>query len=765
MKKIFSNFDKLQTYSTTFNKGGIYTYFLITQNHYNKGVFGMKGIKKLYGLLIKIKGSGKKGKKYYRSNKEQAEWFENSEERISKKIGRGIKIKTQLLIGGIVPIMFVILVGFLSYYEASKGFEKNAEDTTERNLEMSMSYLDFGFSLASSDMFELLLSDELNQYISGQLDYDFKEKKDVYTKLKHSLVVKANSNSFIETITIVPKSNSDIIASSDFTGPGFYEEWSTSKEAELLFKEGFKTRWIGSHKQLDQKSKRYASPYAVTLIGVTNNKCAAVFLDISKEKMQEVLQKMCVDQGSISMYITNDGNIVAVNGKGLEQREIYVDLLGQDFIRSTLESNDTINNQYVDFRGSTYYYAYEKIQSTGSLLATLVKKDTILEKSNAIKKTSIITILIATVIACMIASYTLKNITTSMKRITNSLKKTSEGDLTVELLMSSENEFGVISKGIMHTLHNTRKLIGDVDMVVNRVSTESEEITLITNSVTEYACNINDVIKEIDMGVAQQAEDTQSCLSRMEDLSKQIEIISTEAEKINQSSKVSFASVIQGMEVVQQLRQHAGETTQSTNEVKNNVMELEQSLNQIEKFVQIINGLAEETNLLSLNASIEAARAGEAGRGFSVVAESIRRLADGSLHEANTIREIIKSLKRQAKDTIRTASTAEQVVQSQTEVVGITAVVFNKIKNEVDAMNSNIEDIVNSIEKVNVERIAMMNMVESISTVSEETAACTSTVKQTVEDEVKLMKDLRDLIAQQNESMNQLQKSVHVFKI
>lgn len=685
--------------------------------------------------------------------------------KIDGKFRKGLKLKTELLIGVLIPIVFVILVGTLSYLEASSGFKKNAEDTARRNLEMSMSYLDFGFSLASSNMFELLLSTELNQYASGQLDNEYKEKKDIYTKLKQSLVVKAESNSFIETITIVPKSTGNIIASSDLSGEGFYEEWAISEEAVKVLQDGYRMRWIGSHPILDQKNERYSNPYAITLVGVTNNKCAAVFLDISKTTMIELLQKMCMGQGSISMYLSPDRNIVAVDSEGQEQEEGYEELLEQEFIRFALKSSDATGNQYVNYRGSTYYFAYNRLENNGSILATLVKKDTIFKNSNDIKTTSMITILIATAIACFIAFYILSNITNNMKRITNPLMKTAEGDLTVEISVSGQNEFGVIAKGIMHTLHHTRKLIGDVEVVVNTVATESEEITRITKSVSESGSNINLVINDIDIGVAQQAEDTQSCLLCMDDLSKLIEMIGIEAGKISDSSMVSSVSVKQGIEVAQQLKNHAEDTTKATSSVRQNVVELDQSLTHIEKFIQIINEIAEETNLLSLNASIEAARAGDSGRGFRVVAESIGKLADGSLDAANMIRNTVESIKMQAKDMIHSAAVAENAVQSQTKVVAITTEMFDKIKTEVDAMNSNIADIVESIKKANTERIAMVEMIESISTVSEETAACTSTVKQTVEEQVELMKEMQELIEKQNERMNELRESIHVFKL
>ena len=153
------------------------------------------------------------------------------------------------------------------------------------------------------------------------------------------------------------------------------------------------------------------------------------------------------------------------------------------------------------------------------------------------------------------------------------------------------------------------------------------------------------------------------------------------------------------------------------------VEEFKDQSNNIGIAINTINGIAAQTNLLSLNASIEAARAGEAGRGFAVVAEEIRKLAEQSAISAKEIQEIVFDLHEKVADTVNTVRQAESIVNTQEDALKRTITVFNDIDEYVNRLVNNLNSIIEGMKGIDTAKDDTLKAIESISAVSESAAA------------------------------------------
>ena len=185
----------------------------------------------------------------------------------------------------------------------------------------------------------------------------------------------------------------------------------------------------------------------------------------------------------------------------------------------------------------------------------------------------------------------------------------------------------------------------------------------------------------------------------------------------------------------------------------------------IEKFVGVINDIASQTSLLSLNASIEAARAGEAGRGFAVVAEEIRKLADGSMSAAGEIQRVVLGIKEQTEGTVASTVKAQSVIEEQANIVAKTKEAFDNMNDSVEALLEKLKDVAMNVTDMNNSREVTLNAIESISAVSEETAASSSVVNDTVLSQKNSAQTLEAAAKDLEQRTEELKEALSFFKI
>ncbi len=266
-------------------------------------------------------------------------------------------------------------------------------------------------------------------------------------------------------------------------------------------------------------------------------------------------------------------------------------------------------------------------------------------------------------------------------------------------------------------------------------------------------------------GIIQQAEDAENCLMQMSGLADQINQLyenTNENEKIANETKVVTTD---GIHIIEELSDKAKDTTQITKDVINKIQEFGLQSKKIGNFVNIINEIASQTNLLSLNASIEAARAGEAGRGFAVVAEEIRKLADQTIDASNQIQQTVKEIAKQNEETIETAERAESIVESQTYALNRTIKVFDDISSHVNDLAENFKGILIRLKNIEEVKDGTLNSIQNISAVTEETAAASEEMNATAQIQNEAVEHLRRSAIVLEKDARKLEDAIKIFKI
>ncbi len=255
--------------------------------------------------------------------------------------------------------------------------------------------------------------------------------------------------------------------------------------------------------------------------------------------------------------------------------------------------------------------------------------------------------------------------------------------------------------------------------------------------------DISQTIENIEQGIVQQADDTEHCLTQMNKLSDQINQVYNNTHDIEQIAENTKVIAGEGIGMINELSGKSKATADITHNVIGKVEEFEMQSKHIAGFVTIINEIASQTNLLSLNASIEAARAGDAGLGFAVVASEIRKLADQSVQAANQIQNIVK----------------------ETESLNRTIVAFNNINDHVKELVNNLNNVSLGIKTIENAKEDTLVAIESISAISEQTAAASEEMNATAINQLNSVELLRQSAAALASDSKKLEEVIKVFKI
>ncbi|MBQ7955474.1 MAG: methyl-accepting chemotaxis protein [Lachnospiraceae bacterium] len=670
-------------------------------------------------------------------------------------------IGKQLLIAFCIPVIFVIIVGIQAYASSSKGLSENFEDASGETIRMTTEYLDMACEFISNEALQYAFNANYNKYFSGTYAEGSSEAINIMDQASDSITTTKVSNSFVNDIHLITKSDVSYVTtakrgSTKMEGrEGFFEE---QKEAFQKAYGAKIPKWIDSHELVDSYFKLNASESLMTYVVGSEYGNAYIMVDLSRKAVQETLDGMNLGKGSIVGVITNGGKECV---SGVEEEAFFTKL---DKYAQVLEAKEDSGTDTIRYNGKEYLFLYSKSGEDAFILCAMVPMSTVTGQATQIGITTAIMVLVATAVAISVGLFISMKLVGSMRNMMQSLKTVSEGDLTVSVEAKGADEFALLAKSMNNMVSNTKGLVVQVADSTMKLETSTHAVTSVSEVINEYSENITGAIGEIHDGMNVQADNAQECLHKTDSLSKEIQIISQRVEEIEQSIMATGDRINEGMQIMQRLGDSALQTSDITGKVAESILMLQEEFVHIQGFVQTIDAISEETNLLSLNASIEAARAGEAGRGFAVVADQIRKLADGSAQAASEIQKTVEGIKNQTDASVENAQQAKTLVEIQTQAVEDVQVSFRSMQEEMTVVVEKMKEIISSTELADVEREATLQAIQNISAVIEQTAASAAVVNSTAENLLSHVNELKDAAVVLDENMTSLKSGISVFK-
>lgn len=375
---------------------------------------------------------------------------------------------------------------------------------------------------------------------------------------------------------------------------------------------------------------------------------------------------------------------------------------------------------------------------------------------------------IVAVIGVLTALIIINLITRNLKKIDNHMTILSTGDLTKgveENLKKRRDEVGDIANAINKTQQYISEIISLIKINSDSIDMKSENLSNISSKFVHSTENIAHAVEEVASGSdtqAQELTDTVEIVNKfgreLDKIVVQFEEINTRAVDIDEKAKKSNNSmemVVQGLL----------ELIVTFSEFKEKINSMDKNIKKVNEFTSLIKSISEQTNLLALNAAIEAAAAGDAGKGFGVVADEVRTLAEKSKTASNKIFEIASDL---LKDTRNISSTSEKMnneIVKQRETIDTSMTSFKEISSSIEEITPRINNVSRYVERLSSNKDDIVIKSENVASISQEISSLAQEISASMEEmkesslDVSITsKDLKDMTAVMKEN-------VGIFKI
>lgn len=382
---------------------------------------------------------------------------------------------------------------------------------------------------------------------------------------------------------------------------------------------------------------------------------------------------------------------------------------------------------------------------------------------------SIVAAVVAIMLVCLIVSTKLastisRNIRTSIKTV----EKIAAGDLNVQVnnkLLKSKDEIGDLSRVTITLRDAMQRTTLEINQNVQKLLEASSLLGTAADNTNGTMNKVRTAVNRIVENSAEQAENSKSTSEHMRLMGDNITETSAEVEALNSNAEFMHQSSEKAAETLANLQRINGEVEQIIGEVQEQTNRTNDSVQQIYKATAFIASIAEETDLLSLNASIEAARAGENGKGFAVVAEQIKKLSEQSNQSSNEIEETAMMLSEDSQKAVEIMQKMQEIIMSQSESMQDTQKVVEEVVAQIANSMQSIQQIKETTEHLANVRNEVLQAVETLSNIAQDSVSGTKKTYEDTEEVVDTFKQVYMSAEQLREIADQLAGSVQYFHV
>lgn len=617
---------------------------------------------------------------------------------------RKISIKARLL-GSIMPVVIAIVaVLVLIAYQASAGI---IEDYSQNLLESSVSN--------QSSKIEAWLSENLASFQMAKTTIENLHPDD--TQLKAILDGYYNYNDNYPDGLYVSDSNGNLIKA----------DKSTKKESNPVQSTWYKEGLTRVNMAVGSAYKNAEGVNVISASGILNDgtdNIRVISADMTLDRITIIVNSFIdMDNAEAFLVDKNTGVILAdreaslisqklgASGQSEYYQKVAAKFNSNDYDFTTIDGNMTV---------------FKEVDGTDWVLVSYIPKNIVLAELIRLRTIMIIVGIICIMLLCVLVERMTNVVVKPVKNMTKAITQMASGDFTVSVNVKGNDEIAVMGQSIqkfIQAMHQMIAQIGDVSVRLKEQAVSSKNVSVEMNTAADIQsksmCELNDTVDQLSLSVNEIAENV-------------TQLAGVAAETKNDGDSVDI-KMRETVEVSEKGRMDMEHVSEALNNIELSIRSLEEAVNkvgsaskEIVDIIKLIGDIADETNLLSLNASIEAVRAGEAGRGFAVVASEIGSLAKNSTESVGHITQLIIEINKLVEDAVSQAGDSVGEIGDSAVLIHTAVDTFNTIFNNIKATNELMANVVEKIGRVD-------EVATNVAAICEEQAASSDEIMATSE--------------------------------
>ncbi|MCR4944402.1 MAG: methyl-accepting chemotaxis protein [Clostridium sp.] len=483
------------------------------------------------------------------------------------------------------------------------------------------------------------------------------------------------------------------------------------------------------------------------------NDNSVILASIYTTELDEIFEKIDSEDGSVLRLCDADNNIIYSTSE---------DEIGTSLSEDIVDNIKGVNSK--TFNSSKYLNIYNTCNNGWKLINSTPEKVLYREITTTGVLTGIITI-ICIMLAALCGIVLARRISEPINDLVDKMSKAEEGDLTVLAKVKGEDEISMLSNSFNVMISGIRSLINQVKEVSNLVMKESEEIRDMSTQSYEISNGISTAMQDIATGTLNQAEKLEDTAATMDALALSINNVVKNVSNVIDISNKTKVIGDNSLSIVNKLSAKTKNTNDIMDEISNNINILTSSISKVQEVIELIEGINEQTNLLSLNAGIEAARAGESGRGFAVVAEEVKKLAEESKASTDSVREVIEDIYEKADSAIKLIDGSRKAFMEQKETVEYTNTSFEDVIDATDNIIAQINNIESLMKDISKQKDNTLSSTNTIKVITENSSANTEEVLAATEEQTANAESLEQRSDNLNHAVEGLKDIIDKFTV
>ncbi|SES05055.1 methyl-accepting chemotaxis sensory transducer with Cache sensor [Gracilibacillus ureilyticus] len=527
---------------------------------------------------------------------------------------------------------------------------------------------------------------------------------------------------------------------------------------------------------LEAESPIWTTPYYDDTLDQTFITTALAFYDNSNQKqgvitsdyvldsIQSIISAIQVEETGYAVLIDENGNLLSYPEKEEVLNTKLAEVMNEQESVTSLLENDK-GNMLSEVNGKKYEIHYQALPNVGWKVLLFAPTDELYASLPHLLQQLIIISVVLIILIVLIVFFIGRSLSKSTKELNGHLEILATGDLTNRSNSVSKDEIGQMSRYLNNSVQSLQNMLKSIEDNISHVASTSEQLSASSEEINSSVDEVANSIQEVADNATSQHDISSKLSASSANMHHRLEKMAKSFESMNKDADDTTHIAEDGSKIVKEVVDTIRELEQQIRASSQKIYELDKKSDKIGEMAKLITDITEQTNLLALNAAIEAARAGESGKGFSVVAEEVRKLAEQTGQASKEINDMTNDIQQVVSQSVTMMEQSQHIATEGIQSVETSGKSFESITASIYSLSSKMNELTNDMTTNLSEMKSVHDLSAEVQDYSSNTSNHAVNVSATTEEQVSMMAEIARAAESLSVMAQELQEEMAKFKI